>query len=143
MSYDLAIKNGDLVLGNNGDLQIVTNTEKLIQDILKICLTNAGSDPMNPWYGSFISRTLIGSVLDTTITVQVAQTQLQNALENLKSLQAAQVKSFQKVSPAEQISAILNISIVRNAVDPRIFTVQIKVLSKALVPVSTSFNVLP
>lgn len=142
MTYDLKITSGDLVL-QNGDLQQVRDTEKLVQDILKICLTNAGSDPMNPWYGSFISRTLIGSILDTTITVQVAQTQLQNALENLKSLQAAQIKSFQKVSPAEQISAILNISIVRNASDPRIFTVQVKVLSKALTPVTASFNVLP
>jgi hypothetical protein len=125
----------------NGDLQTVVDTEKLVQDILKICLTTAGADPMQPWYGSFISRTLIGSVLDTSITVQVAQAQLQNALENLKSLQAAQIKSFQMVSAAEQLSAILDINIVRNAIDPRIFSVKIRVLSRALTAIPVSFNV--
>ena len=140
MSYDLAVKNGDLVL-QNSDLQKVVDTDKLVQDILKICLTNAGADPMNPWYGSFISRSLVGSVLDNSITVQLAQAQLQNAIENLKNLQAAQVRSFQKISPAEQISAILSVDVVRNTTDPRIFTVSIKVLSKALTPVSTSFNI--
>ena len=140
MSFDLKVKNGDLQL-LGGDFQTVTDTEKLVQDILKICLTTAGADPLNPWYGSFISRTLIGSVLDTSITVQVAQSQLQSAIENLKSLQTAQIKSFQAVSPAEQISAILDISITRNATDPRIFNVGVRVLSKALTPVATTFNV--
>lgn len=140
MSWDLKILNGDLSL-QNGDLQQVTDTDKLVQDILKICLTTAGADPMNTWYGSYISRSLVGSTLDTSITVQLAQSQLQNAIENLKNLQAAQIKSFQKVSPAEQIAAITNISIQRSTIDPRVFIVTVKVLSKALTNVSTSFNV--
>lgn len=141
MSFDLAIISGDLVLASNGDLQQVTDTDKLTQDILKICLTTAGANPMNPWYGSYISRSLVGSTLDTSITVQLAQSQLQNAIENLKNLQAAQIKSFQKVSPAEQIAAITNIAITRSTIDPRVFIVTVKVLSKALTNVSTSFNV--
>lgn len=140
MSFDLKIRAGDLVL-QNGDLQTVVDTEKLVQDLLKICLTSAGSDPMNPWYGSYVTRTLIGSSLIPSITIQVAQSQLQNAIESLKSLQAAQIKSFQMVSPAEQISAILNIGITQNPTDPRIYQVGVKVLSKALTPVSASFNV--
>lgn len=140
MSWDLQVFNGDLVF-QGGDLQTVVDTDKLVQDILKICLTDAGGDPMNPWYGSYISRTLIGSYLNTSITVQVAQAQLQNAIENLRSLQTAQIKSFQPVSAAEQLSAILDISIVRNTVDPRVFNVKVKILSKALTPVTTSFNV--
>lgn len=140
MSYDLLISAGDLVLAN-GDLQTITDTDKLVQDILKICLTTAGADPMNPWYGSYISRSLVGSTLDTSITVQLAQSQLQSAIENLKSLQTAQIKSFQQVSPAEQIAAITNISITRSTIDPRVFIVNIKVLSKALTPVQTSFNI--
>jgi phage baseplate assembly protein W len=140
MSFDLLIQNGDLQL-QNGDLQQVTDTDKLVQDVLKICLTTAGADPMNPWYGSYISRSLVGSTLDTSITVQLAQSQLQNAIENLKNLQAAQIKSFQQVSPAEQIAAITNISITRSTIDPRVFIVNVKVLSKALTPVQTSFNI--
>ena len=54
MSFDLKIINGDLVI-KNGQLTTVVDSEKLIQDILKICLTEAGSNPMQPWYGSSIS----------------------------------------------------------------------------------------
>lgn len=140
MSFDLRVRNGDLVL-QNGDLAAVVNTDKLVQDLLKICTTSAGSDPMNPWYGSYISRSLIGSYLAPSMTVQIAQSQLQTAIENLKNLQSSQIKSFQMVSPAEQISAILNISIVQNPSDPRIYQVGVRVLSKALTPVTTSFNV--
>src|SRR5271170_4302310 len=104
MSFDLQIINGDLVL-QNGALGTVINSQKLIQDILKIALTPAGSNPLQPWYGSFISRSLIGSPLASSIILQVAQSQLQNALENLMTLQQKQVKSFQMVTPDEQLNS--------------------------------------
>lgn len=140
MSFDLKIINKDLVI-NNGKLQTVTDSEKLIQDILKICLTTAGSNPLHPGYGSFLSRTIIGSPLHTSILVQVAQSQLSTALENLKNLQNAQSKSFQRVSADEQISAILDISILRNQIDPRLFDIRIKALTKGLKPITTNFRV--
>lgn len=140
MSFDLKVKNGDLVI-DQGDLRIVQDSEKLIQDILKMALTNAGSNPLFPWYGSFISRSLIGSSLDIGITFQVAQSQLQNSLENLKNLQAAQAKNGQKVSADEQINSILDISINRNKTDPRQFDVKIKVLSKGFKPIAAAFTV--
>lgn len=140
MSYDLKIMNGDLVI-KNSQLQTVIDSEKLIQDILKICLTTAGTNPLHPGYGSFISRTIVGSPLYTTILVQIAKSQLNNCLENLKSLQDTQVKSFQRVSADEQISAIMDISIVRNQIDPRLFDIQIKALTKGFKPISTAFRV--
>lgn len=140
MSFDLKIRNGDLVL-DRGDFKTIVDSEKLIQDILKICLTTAGSNPMNPWYGSYVSRSLVGSGLSTDIIFQLGQTQLQNALEILKSLQDSQVKQFQRVSPDEQINSILDISINRNTQDPRLFDVIIKVVSKGFKPVTTVFRV--
>lgn len=140
MSFDLKIKNGDLVL-DRGDLRTVVDSEKLIQDLLKIALTTAGSNPLHPWYGSFISRSLVGSPLTTNIILQVAQSQLQNAIENLRTLQQTQIKSFQRVTPDEQINSILDISIIRNASDPRLFDVRIKVLSKGFKPITTAFTV--
>lgn len=140
MSFDLKVISGDLVL-NNGDFRTVVDSEKLIQDILKIALTTAGSNPLQPWYGSFISRSLIGSPLSSSITVQVAQTQLQNALENLMTLQRQQVKSFQMVTPDEQINSIMDISIVRSTSNLTLFTVQIKVLNKGYKPITTAFTV--
>lgn len=140
MSFDLKISQGDLVI-KNSQLQTVIDSEKLVQDILKICLTAAGSNPLHPWYGSFISRTIVGNPLYNSVIIQIAQSQLTTALDNLKSLQGIQLKSFQRVSADEQISAILDISIVRNQVDPRLFDVRISALTKGMKPVPASFTV--
>mgnify|MGYP001476243533 CR=1 FL=1 len=140
MSFDLKIINGDLNI-IQGQLQTVTDSEKLVQDILKMCLTTAGSNPIHPWYGSFISRTIVGNPNQNTVLVQIAKSQLNSALENIKTLQEMQVKSFQRVSADEQIGAISNISIVQNQLDPRLFDIRISVLSKGAKPVTTAFKV--
>jgi len=140
MSYDLKIIAGDLVI-NQGQLQIVVDSEKLIQDILKICLTAAGANPLHPWYGSFISRTLVGNANQTSMLVQIAKSQLTTALTNLQQLQNLQLQSFQRMSADEQITAILDISVLQSQINPTLFNVTVKVLSKGLKPISTSFMV--
>lgn len=140
MSFDLKINGGDFAI-KNGLLQTVVDSEKLIQDILKICLTTAGSNPMNPAYGSFLSRTIVGNPNYTDVLVQIGKAQLNTCLENLKTLQEIQVQSFQRVSADEQISAILDISILRSQIDPRLFTVNIKAITKGFKPITTAFRV--
>lgn len=140
MSFDLKIIAGDLVI-NQGQLQTVIDTEKLIQDILKICLTAAGSNPLQPWYGSFISRTLIGNPNQTSMLVQISKSQLTTALTNLQQLQNLQVQSFQRVSPDEQLAAIVDISVVQSQVNPTLFNVTVQCLSKGLKPVTAKFNI--
>jgi phage baseplate assembly protein W len=140
MSFDLKIINGDLVI-NQGDLQTVVDSEKLIQDILKICLTDVGSNPLHPSYGSFLSRSVIGNPSTTDVIVQVATSQINTCLTNLQQLQQLQVKSFQMVSADEQLAAILGISVVRSAFDPRLFNVQIKCMTKGFKPITTAFQV--
>jgi phage baseplate assembly protein W len=140
MSFDLKINKGDLVIVQ-GQLQTVVDSEKLIQDILKMCLTTAGSNPMHPWYGSLLSRTIVGNPQQLAVIVQIAKSQLNSSLENIKSLQELQVKSMQRVSPDEQIGAILDISIIRNQIDPRLFDVRIKALTKGSKPITTAFRV--
>lgn len=140
MSYDLKITNGDLVI-TQGKLKIVEDSEKLIQDILKICLTTAGSNPIHPWYGSLISRSIIGTPLHNSVIVQVAKSQLTTAINNLKKWQEWQVKSFQRMSADEQINSITDISILRSSVDPRVFDVQIKAITKGFKPITTAFRV--
>ncbi len=140
MSFDLKIKNSDFVI-INGQLQTVVDSEKLIQDILKLCLTTAGTNPLHQWYGSFISRTIIGNPLHSDILVQISKSQLVTALENLKTLQDKQVQSFQRVSADELLSSITDISIVRNSIDPRLFDIRISALTKGLKPITTAFRV--
>jgi phage baseplate assembly protein W len=140
MSYDIKISNGDLYL-LNGDLKKVVDSEKLIQDILKLCLTNVGSNPMAPWYGSFLSRSIIGSSMDNNMLIQISKSQLNSALENFKSLQDLQVKSFQYVTADEQLGAILDIIVSRNSNDYRLFDITIKAVTKGFKPITTAFRV--
>lgn len=141
MSFDLRLINGDLVI-KDGDLDIVKDQEKLVQDILKICLTPVGSNVMNPGYGSYLSRTAIGSALDLDIFEGMAKSQLQNSLETLKQLQQIQQNDLlQKVTPQELLASIVDLQVVRNSVDFRLIDVVIKVLNRAFTRVSTSFEV--
>lgn len=140
MSFDLAVINGDLVI-KNGALSTVSGQNKLVQDLLKIALTSVGANPLQPWYGSLISQTLIGSYLSSDIVSSVAQSQLQNAIQNLQNLQNLQVQSGQSVTPDEQIAFINDISITRNTTDLRLFTVVIKVLTRAFQGATANFTV--
>lgn len=141
MSYDLEVLNGDLVISSNGDFSQITDTDKLQQDLIKIATTTAGANVLQPWYGSLIGRSLIGSYLASDTIISIAKSQLQNAVTNLQNLQKIQVSSGQPVSPAEQISFINDISIVRSTVDPRIFNVVIKVFNRAFGRIAASFVV--
>ena len=141
MSKDLYIENGDFVIKNR-DFTTITGEKKLIQDVLKICLTPVGANVLQPWYGSFINQTLIGSELDSDTSLSVAENQLTSALENLQKLQNLQITSTnQKVTPEELIAAIRDVSISQNTNDPRAYEVSITVLTKMFSKVNVSFSV--
>lgn len=142
MTFDLRLKEGDLSI-KNGDLEIVTGKDKLIQDILKIAITPAGANPYALWYGSFIAKTLIGAYLADDIIVESSQSQLQLAISTLQRMQVQQVQEFRRLSSDEQIASILAITVDRNQVDPRLFSVSISVLNRAFKKVEASFNVSP
>ena len=140
MSFDLQIVNGDFAV-NGGAISTVQETAKLAQDVLKICITANGTNPLQPWYGSLLSKTMIGSSLPDDAILQMSRVQLENCIQNLKSLQQSQARSLQHVSPYEQINSILNISIKRNPNDFRLFTVSVSVLSKGFQAFTTAFTV--
>lgn len=141
MSFDLKVMNGDLQISSTGDLQTVENTEKLIQDILKIVTTPVGGNPFFPWYGSPISTSLIGSSLDFQFVSSLASDQIRSALQTLQKYQSAQASSGQKITAAEMLAAVQQVKVERNQTDPRYFRVVIKALTKALTPATTSFDV--
>jgi hypothetical protein len=140
MSFDLKIVNGDIVF-ENANLAVIRGKDKLVQDILKMALTSVGANPLQPWYGSFLSKTLIGSVLQTDIVLTYAKSQLQNSLETLKKIQNLQVAAGVKMSPEEQISFVKDISITRNSVDLRLYSVVISVINRAFGKVNVDFGV--
>lgn len=141
MSFDLKISDGDLQIGKDGDLQKVIRTEKLTQDILKIITTPIGGNVFFPWYGSPITKILIGTSLDTKFVFEMSKSQIITALNRLKDLQVTQSQSYQKTEPAELMGAIKDVYLERNQSDPRYFRVIVTVLNKAFNTVSTDFEV--
>jgi phage baseplate assembly protein W len=140
MSFSLRIINNDLSI-QNGSLLQITGTDKLTQQILKICLTDVGANPLHPSYGSFLSRSVVGNPSPTSAIVQIATSQINTCLTNLQQIQQLQIKSFQQVSADEQLAAITGISVLRSVFDGRLFNVKIGVITKGLQPVTTTFTV--
>lgn len=140
MSFDLQIKNGDLQIGSNGDVAQVFDTEKLVQDILKILLTQIGANTFFPWYGSPLTTSVIGNVLDEPFLESVATGQVRNGIEMIQKLQREQSKN-QRITAAETIAAIRDVRVIRNLMDPSVYEVRVSVLTKSLRTTTTSFNV--
>lgn len=143
MSFDLLIRNGDLAIGQDGDLAKVEDSDKLIQDVLKILVTPLGSNVFYPWYGSLINRSMIGQAFfEMELLASMGSSQLQNSLETLQRLQQKQALE-QRVSPFEQIAAVKRVKIERNQVDPRFFLVAVDIATRALSVVTVQFNLDP
>lgn len=143
MSFDLKLESGDLKISTKHDLDVVTDTEKLIQDILKIISTPIGANSLFPWYGSTISASLVGTAFDMTFIANMASIQLKNSVETLQNLQKAQLSYSQIVTPQEQIAAVQNVNVNRNSNDPRFFSIVLTVLSKAFRQVPISLQIRP
>ena len=141
MSFDLKIRDGDLALDSKSDLDIVEDSEKLVQDILKIVSTQLGANPFFPWYGCPLTKSLIGRSYDTRFVSNVAGQQLKSSLETLQKMQKEQLKQDQYVTPLEQIAAIQNVSVERNITDPRFYRIFLTVLSKAFQQVPAALDV--
>jgi len=140
MSFDIKIENGDWVIDRTGDLQKVENTEKLVQDCLKILVTKVGSIPFHPTYGSALGKNLIGNVFDTEFISSTAQNAIKNSLEALQKYQRNQ-SLYQRVTPEEQLASIKQIVVERNSVDPRHFSVVVEIATGAFTKQTLNFTV--
>jgi len=140
MSFDLKLENGNLKIGADADLKTVSNTDKLIQDVLKMVLTPVGANKMQIWYGSNFGKTLIGTPLDLNFTKELAVSQLVASLEVLKTLQQNQAV-YQSVSASESILRVLGVRVDHDDFEPRFIRVFLSVLNKAAVRSTIEFNV--
>jgi phage baseplate assembly protein W len=140
MSFDFKIENGDWKLNSTGDIQKVENTEKLVQDCLKILVTTVGSIPFHPTYGSLLGKNLIGNIFDTEFVSSNAQNAIKNSLESLQKYQRNQ-SLHQRVTPEEQLASIRQITVKRNSVDPRYFSVFVEIATGAFKKETLNFEV--
>jgi phage baseplate assembly protein W len=141
MSFDLRINSGDLAIGTDGDLSQVQDTEKLIQDILKMLMTPLGGNVFFPWYGSQLTDSTIGQVLDHTMTVSVIQQTIRSNMETLQKMQRQQVANGEPLSPNELLAVIESISVTRNTFDPTYYQIVVKVLTRGFKSAMASLDV--
>tara|TARA_B100000131_G_scaffold268559_1_gene267523 strand:- start:606 stop:1037 length:432 start_codon:yes stop_codon:yes gene_type:complete len=137
MSFDLKIKNGDIVVGRTGDIDIVFDNEKLKQDVIKILLTGIGENKFHTYYGSAIGSLDIGSIPDQAIIEMDMTTSAEESIRNLMRLQSSQGRS-QFLTPGEQIIEILGVEAVRDQDDPRSYNVYVSLLTRKLTNITES-----
>ena len=140
MSFDLAIKNGDLFLGQDSDVSIVVNSNKLIQDILKGISTPIGSNQFFQNYGTVLGDLSISGISDQTFIETSISMQIENLIDLIKTLQNQQITNGQKVSPTELVDSIQNLKVNRNTVDPTYLSVILVVLTKAFKDAIVTFG---
>ena len=140
MSFDLKIKNGDISLGKDGSITTVIGNDKLRQDILKILLTDLGSNKYHKRYGSYIGRLNIGDISDNMLISLDLERSAMNAIKNLMALQRFQAKR-QGLNPGEIIVDINNVSVTRDDLDPRLYNITVSVMTREITDFTTSLSV--
>lgn len=140
MSFDLALERGDIKIGSSGSVKTVNGNSKLRQDIIKILLTELGDNKYHPKYGSYIGSLQIGHFADSKLMSLDLESSARTSVRNLMSLQRSQARR-QNLSPGEIIVDIVDISVIRDDVDPRLYNIFVSVLTQELTEVRENITV--
>lgn len=95
MAFSLAIKNGDLAIAN-GSLLTVTGVPKMIQELRCWILTQMGSNPYQPAYGSLLE----GGVKANGVAVE---SPIGNSYSSLGEIENFLNTEFQRIVSSYQI----------------------------------------
>lgn len=113
----------------------IENENLLYQAALKILLTERGTNPYHPWYGSTL-QSKIGSKAILGIASSIRE-DVRNTLINLQRLQQEQGK-YQPVSLKEKLYRVLSTEVLQNNEDPTVFLINVEVQNASLEAVSLS-----
>jgi hypothetical protein len=139
MSFDLKILKGDLQIDNTGAIVTVSGNQKLRQDIIKILLTAYGDNKYHPGYGSGLGQIEIGSTDFNLTEAEIKNTAL-SAINGLIAMQRRQARS-QTLSPSEVIVSVLDVGVLRDTIDPRLYNLRISVLTQQLTEVFDNITI--
>jgi hypothetical protein len=140
MSFDLKIQNGDIKIGRDGTLDTVFDNAKLRQDIVKILLTKLGENKFHPTYGSEVGAINIGHIPDQELLELDLQSSVEDSIRKLMALQRGQARK-QFVTPGEKIISLLDVSVARDTVDPRLYSIFISLQTGSLTAITESVTV--
>lgn len=132
MSFDVKIVSGDIALDSSGGLQKIENVDKLLQDALKIVLSDKGDNKYHSEYGSDVNALSVGTpILDNWISSNKVQQSVVNALQILASYQLQQTK-WQTTSLSELLFDIEGIYVEINKYEPRQLDVTVFLITQDL-----------
>lgn len=138
MSFDIRLVDGDIVLGDTGDVDRVVDSDKLAQDVIKLLNTTIGSDPLNLNYGSPLTSSSIGTIVDSLSIITRTQAVISQGLEQLIATQDMQ-RSIQSLSDAETIVDFDTPVVEQDPIEPRQFNIVVNAISKDLTPITLAF----
>jgi len=141
MSFDLQLINDDISIQPDGKIRTVSATPKLRQDILKIIVTELGSNRFHPWYGCAINENVIGQSLPEGFLESEIVDSITESLNRLQTLQQQQAL-FQQVALSEIIASVGPIAAKRNPIDPRQINIVVTVFTRQLTKVEEVFTII-
>lgn len=118
-----------------GQALMVDNEDLLYQAALKILLTDVGSNPYHPWYGTSL-RSRIGSKAISGVATIINE-DVRRALVKLQQLQESQAR-YQQVTFKERLYAIRSVQVAPHAQDPTTYMVDVVVQNASSEPVRIS-----
>lgn len=116
-----------------GQAILIKDENLLYQAALKIILTDRGSNPYNPWYGTQL-RSRIGSKILAGVSAVISE-DIRQALARFQSLQESQAK-YQKVSYKERLYSVLAVNVRPHTQDQTTFLVEVVVQNASGEPVN-------
>lgn len=116
-----------------GSAILIQNEDLLYQAALKILLTDKGSNPFHPWYGTSI-RERIGRKALSSVS-SVLSEDVRQALNRMQVLQAEQAK-YQQVTFKERMYAILGVQVRRHQQDQTTFLIDVTVQNASTTPIT-------
>jgi hypothetical protein len=140
MSFDLKITNGDLSLDANGNINLITGNQKIIQEIAKITLTDLGENVFHPYYGCKAGSLNLENIVDYNFQRQEIERSVKSAINNLILLKNNQNLN-QELNPSEIILTLDEVVVERDNLDPRMWSVFISVTTLSLDDIKTSVKI--
>lgn len=125
----------DFRFDQSGSSILIQNEDLLYQAALKILLTDRGSNPFHPWYGTSI-RERIGTKALMGVS-SVLSEDVRQALSRMQALQTEQAK-YQRVTFKERLYGILGVNVKRHQQDPSTFLIEVTVQNASATPISLS-----
>lgn len=116
-----------------GSIITIANEDLLYQEALKIVLTNRGSNPFHPSYGSSVLSRIGSKTL--AATAAAINQDVRRALLLLQESQAQQAQ-YQSVTARERLYAIQSVNTTPDQYDPTVFYVDVTVQNASTAPVT-------